>query len=323
MSHNPIRTTRRASALAAVGLGMSLVLAACGGDDDGGSDDGGEARGDIVVGGANAFTEAVILEEAYKALLEDAGYNVTIQAAETREIYIPLLESGEVDVVPEFAATMAEYLNAADNGPDAPAEAPIATSDAQETVEAMRPLAEAHGLVVLEPSEAASQNGFAVSEEFAAENGVSTLSDLGELGEPIVLAGVEECPERPFCEPGLEETYGIDITEVVPLGYGTRQTKDAVVNGDAQLGQVGTTDGTLSDLGLVLLEDDKNLQLADNVVPVVNAETAEDDGIAEALAEFHQTLTTEDLAMMQAQVTSERQLEADVAQAYLEDKGLL
>lgn len=325
MSHKPVRTKRRASAATVVGLGLSLVVAACGGDDDGGSDGGGggEEKGDIVVGGANAFTEAVILEEAYKALLEDAGYNVTIQAAETREIYIPLLESGEIDVVPEFAATMAEYLNAAENGPDAPSEAPIATSDAQETVEAMRPLAEARGLVVLEPSEAASQNGFAVSEEFATENGISTLSDLGALGEPIVLAGTEECPERPFCEPGLEQTYGIEITEVVPLGYGTRQTKDAVVNGEAQLGQVGTTDGTLSDLGLVLLEDDKNLQLADNVVPVVNAETAEDGGIAEALAEFHATLTTEDLAMMQAQVTSERQREADVAQAYLEDKGML
>lgn len=320
MSNLHARTNKRARG-AVLGIGLALALSACGGDDDGGS--GGEAKGDLVVGGANSFTEAVLLEEAYKAVLEDAGYGVTIESAESREIYGPLLESGEIDVVPEFAATAAEYLNAAENGPDAPAEAPIATPDVQETVDAMRPLAQARGLEVLEPSEAASQNGFAVSADFASENGVSTLTDLGELGQPIVLAGTEECPDRPFCEPGLEETYGIDITKVDPLGYGTPQAKDAVVSGEAQLAQVGTTDGTLGDLGLVLLEDDQNLQLADNVVPLVNAESAEDGAIAEALAPFHETLTTEDLAMMQAQVTSERQREADVVQAYLEDKDLL
>lgn len=321
----PSRITPHKSAALAAVLGLSLALSACGDDSDGGDDttgDNGGSGGALVVGGAN-FTEAVLMQEAYKAVLENAGYSVTVESAESREIYEPLLESGELDIVPEYAATLAEFLNAADNGPDAPAEAPIATSDVTETVEAMRPLAEGHNLVVLEPSQAASQNGFAVTEDFATENGISTLTELGELGEPIVLAAAEECPERPFCEPGLEETYGIDITEVLPLGFGTPQTKDAVTSGEAQLGLVGTTDGTLADLGLVLLEDDQNLQLADNIVPVVNTETAEDGGIAEALAPFHEVLTTDDIATMQAQVDSERQQPTDVVQAYLEDHDLL
>lgn len=307
----------RHKALTAVAVGAVLTLAACGGDDDG---DATASGGSITVGGAQ-FTEALILEEAYRALLDNAGYDVSTETAESREIYGPLLESGELDVAPEYAATFAEFLNLADNGPDADL---IATTDATETVEAARPLAESHGLVVLEPAQnAASQNGFAVSEEFAAENGVSTLTELGELGQPIVLAAAEECPERPFCQPGLEETYGINITEVLPLGFGSPQTKDAVVSGEAQLGLVGTTDGTLADLGLVLLDDDQNLQLADNIVPVVNAETAEDDGIADALAPFHETLTTADIATMQAQVDSERREVEDVVQEYLENNDLL
>jgi osmoprotectant transport system substrate-binding protein len=187
----------------------------------------------------------------------------------------------------------------------------------------MRPLAEQYGLEVLEPAEASSQNGFAVSMEFAEANGVATLSDLGALGQPIILAAGEECPDRPFCEPGLESTYGLDITEILPLGFSTPQTKEAVTNGDAQLGLVGTTDGTLEALGLVLLEDDQGLQLADNLVPIVNAETAGDDAVAEALNALADVLTTEDLATLNAQVDAERQQPADVARAYLEEQGLI
>ena len=207
--------------------------------------------------------------EMYAALLEDGGYTVEVKPVENRELYAPELESGTIDVVPEYAATLAEFLNRDVNGPDAE---PIATGDVEETIEAMRPLAEEKGLEVLEPAEAANQNAFFVTEQFATENDLTTLSDLGALGQPIVLAGTQECPERPKCELGLEEVYGLDVTEDLPLGFGTVQNKQAVVEGDAQLGLSGTTDGTLGDLGLVVLEDDKSLQNADNLVPVVNAE---------------------------------------------------
>jgi osmoprotectant transport system substrate-binding protein len=187
----------------------------------------------------------------------------------------------------------------------------------------MRPLAEERGLLVLDPAQAADQNGFAVTQEFADANGVSTLSDLGALGQPVVLAAVEECPERPFCQPGLEQTYGLDITEVLPLGFSSPQTKEAVANGDADLGLVATTDGTLADLGLVLLEDDQALQQADNLVPVVNADSAGDEAVADALNELADVLTTEDLAELNARVDRDRELAEDVARDYLEEQGLI
>lgn len=317
--------TQRKHALGFAALGLALVLASCGGDDDDGTDGGAtaEAGGELTVGGAT-FPEMAIMQEMYRALLEDAGYTVTIQAVENREIYEPALESGEIDIVPEYAATMAEFLNAKVNGPDAPSESPVATNDAAETVANMQPLAEELGLRVLEPSDAANQNGFVVSQEFAdANGGLSTLTELGELGQPLVFAAVEECPDRPFCQPGLEQTYGLEFTEILPLGFGSPQTKDAVAGGDAQLGLVGTTDGTLDDYGLVLLEDDQNLQLADNLVPVVNAETAGDETIVTVLNQLAAALTTEDLAQLNAEVEAERQLPEDVARQYLEDNGLL
>ncbi len=322
---NTTRTLLRRALLPAL-LVPVLALSACGGGDafeeDGGGateTDAAGSAGDIVVGGAQ-FTEMAIMQEIYKLLLEDAGYTVEVKTAGQREIYIKSLESGEIDVVPDYAATTAEYLNREANGPDAPA---IATSDAAETVEAMRPLAEARGLTVLEPSEALDANGFYVTKDFAEENSLTTLSDLAALGQPLTLAAGDECLERPFCALGLEDTYGLDIAGVTGDEFGSATGKQKVVDGDAQIGLTGTTDGTLEGLGLVVLEDDMNLQAADNLVPIVNTEDASDEKVAETLNQLASVLTTEDLTELNAKVDGERQKPADVAKEYLESKDLI
>ena len=318
-----MRTLRRAPFVAAL-LGGALLVSACGGGAD--EDDPfaeGESGGDgtsetIVVGGAN-FTEMLIMQEMYVALLEEAGFTTEKVNADNRELYFPELGSGDIDVVPEYAATLAEFLNVGANGADAE---PIATNDAAETVEAAGPLAEEAGVTLLEPAEAADQNGYAVTIEFAEENGLETLSDLGELGQPVVLAATEECSERVFCAPGLTETYGIEISEILPTGFGSPQTKEAVAGGDAQLGLVATTDGRLEEGGLVLLEDDQQLQLADNLVPAVNSEAAT-DALTEALNSLADVLTTDDLIELNRLVDAERQQPADVATEYLAEEGLI
>lgn len=308
-------------ALAAVGAAVLLAsTAACAGDtlDDSGSEDAG-ASGTLTVGSAS-FTEGQIMAELYKQLLEDAGYTVEVSTVTGREIYAPELESGDIDIVPEYAASLTEYYNLQENGPDA---APIASPDVEETITALEPLAEAAGIVLLEPSEAVDQNAFVVTQEFADANSLTTLTDLGALGQPIRLAAGDDCATRPFCQPGLESTYGIQISAIDPLGVASLDTKQSVQNGTNQLGLVVSTDGSLEDFGLVILEDDKNLQLADNLVPAVNAESAADENIAEALNPLAPVLTTEDLTTLNRRVDSERELPADVARSYLEEKGLL
>ena len=310
--------------LAAGVLGSVLLLASCSGDDafveegdaGGSSSEGGDET--IVVGGAN-FTEMQIMQAMYVELLEDAGFTTETVTADNRELYFPELGSGEIDVVPEYAATLAEFLNIGANGEGADL---ISTSDAAATVEAARPLAEKQGVTLLEPAEAADQNGFAVTAAFAEENGLATLTDLGALGRPIVLAATEECPTRPFCEPGLEETYGLDVTSVLPTGFGGPATLQAVQSGEAQLGLVATTDGTLDQFDLVLLEDDLNLQLADNLVPAVNTDSATDE-LTTALNSLAEVLTTEDLVELNRQVDAERLQAPDVARDYLVEKGLV
>ncbi|MBV7652856.1 ABC transporter substrate-binding protein [Streptomyces albidoflavus] len=270
--------------------------------------------------GSAGFTESDLLAQMYALLLRRAGYETELITVANRELYEPALESGRVDVVPEYAATFADWLNAKENGPDAEA---VGSPDLATTMKALRRLAAPRGLTVLDPGKAVDQNAFAVTREFAAEHSLRTLSDLGASGLPVRLAAGDECVSRPYCQPGLEKTYGIDVTAVDPKGVGTTQAKRAVQSGQDQMVLTTTTDATLDAFGLVLLEDDKKLQNADAVVPVVNRARAGSERVARALDALAPVLTTADLAGLNRQVDSWRRLPEDVARAYLEEKGLL
>ncbi|MBV7694555.1 ABC transporter substrate-binding protein [Streptomyces sp. TRM70350] len=270
--------------------------------------------------GSAGFTESDLLAQMYALLLNQAGYETSLITVANRELYEPALESGRIDVVPEYAATFADWLNAKTNGPDAP---PVGSPDLDATMKALRRLATPRGLAVLNPGRAVDQNAFAVSASYAHRHGLKTLSDLGGSGLEVRLAAGDECVQRPYCAPGLRKTYGIDITAVDPKGVGTTQAKRAVQSGQDQMVLTTTTDATLDEFGLVLLADDRHLQNADHVVPVVNRARAGAPGVTKALGKLNAVLTTADLAAMNQQVDSWRRLATDVARTYLEDKGLL
>lgn len=314
--------SKRVLSLIGVLASVTMLATACGGDDnqlDTDTDPGsGGDKGSVVIGSAG-FTEIQLMAEMYKLLLDDAGFSSSIKVVENREVYEPALENGDIDVVPDYAATMTEFLNVKVNGTEAAA-TPLASSDKDETVAALNEIGGPLGLKALEAADAVDQNAWVATEEVAAEKG-ATLSEWE--GESIVLAATEECPDRPFCLPGLEETYGIKVTENLPLGFGSAQTKEAVTSGKAQLGLTGTTDATIADLGLVIIEDDQGLQLADNLVPVVGEKYADDADLAEALNSLAPVLTTEALTALNKKVDGERQKPADVAREYLESEGLL
>ncbi|MFJ3329091.1 ABC transporter substrate-binding protein [Streptomyces griseus] len=319
------RTSRIAGAVIGM-VALAGSLAACGGDSlekekgGSGSSAGDGKKGSLVVGSAS-FTESKVLAELYAQILGDAGYSTSITTVKNRELYEPSLEKGEIDVVPEYAATIAEFLNAKVNGADEAQAKPVASGDAEATVSALKRLAEPLGLTVLQAGKAVDQNAFAVSKEFAEKNSLKTLSDLGKSKIKVKIAAGDECEVRPFCAPGLKKTYGIDVTGIDPKGVGTPQSKQAVRDGKVQLVLTTTTDAVLD--GLVFLEDDKKLQNADNVLPVLNAKDAGAPEIADALGKLTAALTTEDLAELNRKVDAERAKPADVAKEYLESKDLI
>ncbi|HLV58817.1 MAG TPA: glycine betaine ABC transporter substrate-binding protein [Natronosporangium sp.] len=200
--------------------------------------------GELVVGAAN-FPESETLAHLYRIVLETAGYDVEVRTIGNRELYEPALERGEIHIVPEYVGTLTEFLNAKVNGADPE---PLASSDVQQTMTALRDLGGQVGLVFGEPSEAADQNAFAVTRAFADTYGVSTLSELGERcsGAETLLGGPPECPQRPFCQPGLEETYGLTFGPFVSLDAGGPLTKEALRRGEISVGLVFSSDGDLA-----------------------------------------------------------------------------
>ncbi|MDN4479293.1 glycine betaine ABC transporter substrate-binding protein [Demequina sp. SYSU T00039] len=197
--------------------------------------------GSIVVGAAN-FSENITVAEIYAAVLADAGFDTEVRTIGNRETYLPALQSGEIQVVPEYAATVTEYLNRDQNGAEAAA---VASGDIDATVAALEPLATAAGLVFGEASAAQDQNAFAVTTAFSDEYGVTSLSELAETCGTISLGGPPECPERPFCQIGLEEQYGIEVAQFESLDPGGPLTKTAIQQGQVMVGLVFSSDGAL------------------------------------------------------------------------------
>src|SRR3954449_1698772 len=243
-----------------------------------------------------------------------------MKLVDTRDVYMKQFPKS-VDVVPEYVGGIADFLNGQKNGANAKS---ITTSDPEQTLAAAKPLTDAAGITMLDPSQATDQNAFFVTKKFADQNSLKTLSDLGGSGKSVVLAAAPDCEGRTDCEGGLSKDYGIKVTQVLPLGYASNDTYQSVINGESQLGETSTTDGTLESQGLVLLEDDKQIQPAQNLVPAVSTEFLDaHPDVADVLNGLMKALTTENLTELNSKIAVDRQKPEDVAKQFLTDNGLL
>lgn len=307
----------KARRLLGVIAALALLLSGAACSNNGGSSG---SKGTISLSGQN-FTEMQVMAEMYKQVLEHAGYTVDVKLVATRDIYVRSLEKGSVDVVPEYLGGLADYLNTLKNGPSAKS---FTTHSAAGSLAKLKPLAASDGITMLKPANATDQNAFAVTKQFATKNNLSTLSDLGTLGQPIVLAAASDCQGRSDCQGGLSNVYGINITKILPLGFDTPQVKNSLHSGESQLGEVATTDGALAQEGLVLLQDDKGIQPAQNLIPAVNATFLKrHPDVASVLNKLSSTLTTADLAALNKKVGVDRVQASTAAHDYLASKGLI
>ena len=305
---------------------LLLATAACGGDsleDSGSSDDGGGSadKGSVVVGGQD-FTEMQVMAAIYQQLLENEGYTVETKLVTTRDVYLPELSSGNVDIVPDYLAGITDYLNTEKNGPDAEQ---VSSNDVDATLAALEPLAEEQGISILPPSEATDQNAFFVTQENADANDLTTLSDLAALGQadqarrPAGLRGPRRLRGRAHRRLRVRHHRDRAARLRQLPGQGRRRQRRGRPRRDRHDRRARSRD-----LGLVLLEDDKGIQPAQNLTPAVNSDfLADNPDLEDLFNELSAALTTEDLAAMNLKVDLERQKPEDVAQQFLEDKGLL
>jgi osmoprotectant transport system substrate-binding protein len=303
-------------ALFAAFVAASVVVTACGGAGGGGASPG--AKPAVIVGSTN-FYEQLTLGELYSQILESNGYTVTRKFnLGNREIVEPAIESGQIDIDAEYLATLLAFV-------DKDGKVAKPTTDPKETQTGLQKALDPKGLTVLDFAAATDQNGFVVTQATASSKNLKKISDLAPVAKDLVLGGPAECPTRPFCALGLKNTYGITFKDFKPLDTGGPLTITALEGKQIDVGLLFTSDPSIVAKSFVLLDDDKHLQLADNVAPVVrNALLQKDDGtIKRLLNSISAKLTQGELNDMNKQVAVDKSDSKVVAAAWLKKQGLI
>jgi osmoprotectant transport system substrate-binding protein len=292
------------------------LLAAC---QDGDTAEPVRSREGAVVVASFSFAESDLLAEIYAQAQEAAGVPVRRELdLGSRELVLPALQQGQVDVVPEYLGTALASVSGA-AGPAAPD-----VRDVPAVRAALDRALRAWHLQTLTPSAAENQNGLVVTRTTARRLGLRTVSDLRDVAAGLTLAGPPECPVRVYCLPGLRQRYGLRFGAFLPLD--TEEQRDAALDeGLADVAVLFTTDGRLAAGDLVLLEDDRRLQPAENVVPVVSTRVlAGHDGLVErTLNSVSAELTTRNLVFLNWRVGVAGKDRAGEARGWLRRHGLL
>jgi osmoprotectant transport system substrate-binding protein len=203
----------------------------------------------------------VLLAYLYGGALAAAGFPVRVLAdLGSREVVDPALLSGLVQIVPEYSGSALEFLSVGRLS---------ATSSSSATSRALSRWAAREGLVAGRPSGAQDTNVIVVSAATAARYGLHSVADLARWAPRLVFGGPPECPESVYCLPGLRRTYGLHFGEFIGLDAGGPLTLQALEAGDISVALLFSTDPAITAQHLVVLSDDRGLQPAENVVPLL------------------------------------------------------
>ncbi|MGO2007865.1 glycine betaine ABC transporter substrate-binding protein OsmF [Vreelandella alkaliphila] len=259
---------------------------------------------DPVVVSSKIDTEGAVLGELIIQTLERGGVPTEdrLQLGGT-SVVRSALEAGEIDLYPEYTGNGAFFFDMTDS--------PVWNS-AEDAYQTVKERDAAQGLIWLKPASANNTWAMSIREDVATANGLTTLDDLADYvneGGEFKFAASAEFVESAQALPAFQDAYGFELSDdqlLVLSGGNTAATMRAAaqqtsgVNGAMTYG----TDGGLSALGLVVLEDIKGVQPVYQPSPVVRAEVL--DAYPEIEMLLNDVFATLDLVTLQT-------LNADVA----------
>jgi osmoprotectant transport system substrate-binding protein len=289
-------TIRRLRPALPVGLLMALVLLVAGCDRDRPAPAAAEdPRRPTIQLASFDFPESELLAQLYGQALAQHGFPVEqVVQLGAREVVAPALEQGKVDMVPEYLGSALNFLNVRDR---------VATADPALTHARLEQAFAPRGVSVLAYAPAQDRNGFVVTGDMARRRSLEKLSDLAPMASQLSFGGPPECAQRVLCLKGLEDVYKLRFKrfEAMPS---RAVTAAALQTGEIDVGMIDTTDPNLANSDLIQLADDKRLQPADNVVPVVRRVVLDAYGppLVRIVNAVSAQLTTPELAKLNLQV---------------------
>ena len=318
--------------VALAALALTLGVAACGGGGSStsssteSSEEGGETGGTIQSDPANGkvsltigsknFPEQEILGEIYAQALTAAGYKVkSALNLGSETVALKAVKTDQISGYPEYASTALTSFFGLE-----PEEVP---SDATEAWEKANAEFEKEGLTAFAPTPFASANAVGTLKTTAEKYGLETVSDLEGVSEKLSLYGSPECRQRIDCLAGLEKLYGLKFKSFTPVDISLRYT--VLEKGQADLSILFTTDPQLSAEKdkFVILEDDKHVFPAGNIIFVTRQSVAEEAGpdYEKTILEVQEGLTLPVMQELDARVELEKETPKAAAAAYLESAG--
>src|SRR5690349_1456380 len=277
----------------------------------------GQDRGSAVITvGSFDFPESTLLAYLYADVLAGKGYPVRVLPnLGTRELVDPALMAGLIQLVPEYTGSALDFTSLG---------RVHATASVTATAGALARSMASRGLVTGRPAAAEDGNAIVVTAATAARYHLRTISDLARVARRLVFGGPPECPERPYCLPGLRLSYGLRFREFVPLDAGGPLTRQALTAGDIDVALLFTTDPAIRARHLVVLADNRDLQPAENIVPVLRRATAHrfGPGLLTALNALSARLSAVALAGLDAQVMLDGRAPRVVAERWIRAQGL-
>ncbi|MBA3233747.1 MAG: glycine/betaine ABC transporter substrate-binding protein [Propionibacteriales bacterium] len=293
----------------AVCTAVALTTTACGGGDPTKTDTGGEAPSDTIVVGSANFPENVLLATIYAEALKSKGVKVSTKLnIGSREAYIPGLEDGSIDLIPEYSGVLLQYFDKE------------ATAVSSDDVYAALQEAVPSELTVLDKSTAEDKDAVVVSQDTASKYSLSSIADLKPVAGDLTFGGPPEFKTRPDGIPGLEKHYGITFGSYKTLDTGGPLTVSALKNGQVDAADLFTTDPSIPDNDFVVLEDPEDNFAAQNVLPLINAQKA-NDAVKTTLNAVSAKLDTQTLTDLLKKVYAKEDPTA-VAKDWLSSAGL-
>ncbi len=307
--------------LLSLALAVVLAFTACGGEEPGDRREGGsqatglpgEGKPPVRLGTKN-FTEQYILGHLYAQALKAEGFSVELKLdIGSTEVADRALTSGVIDVYPEYTGTSLSVVKGQEAVPP----------DADATYEQAKRFYERRGQTLLDRTPFEDRDAIAVTRGFAKEHDLQTTADLKRLGSSVTLAGPPEFRTRLAGMIGLRQAYGLRSLRFKAMDIA--DITAALDAGTIQAGDVFTTDPRLANGEYVLLDDPKGIFGYQNVAPVIDFKTLQEQGSAFAVTmnAVSAQLTTDVMRRLNAAVDLDGQSPEAVARRFLQERRLV
>lgn len=225
---------------------------------------------ETVVIGAKSFSEQYVLARAMGLVLEQAGFTVEYRDGLGSAVVHNAVANSSIDIAVDYTGTLwTNQLERTDNpGREAMYEEIVRWED------------ETSGTRVLGRLGFENAYGLAVTQETAAQYGLTSIADLAGVAPQLTVGGDPEWFERPEWV-AVSQAYGLRFED--QRTYSPTFMYNALTSGEADVISAYTSDGRIAADNLVVLQDPLEALPGYDAIVLVSPRMAGEEALVSAL----------------------------------------